>query len=195
MGPSSPQKAHQEQGYEGLGDLCVWSWGCQMQTTQQQTSAKPDLSKEGPTRGKQYTWNGPHTSYSSCINQGTTIYIRHKWAWVIHKWPPAWMGLHRCIHSQLYGPDNWPCSEKMHISSSLHIAAVWEGKSRWNGSDVNAPRGCYYTRGYCWGTQLCTDRAHWRRLGSSTFRRLMGLWWARRVSMSTQKDHIWSKKH
>ena len=65
-----------------------------MQTTQQQTSTKPDLFEEGPTRGKQYMQNGPHTSYSSCTNQGTTIYIGHKWAWAIHKWLPAWPGLH-----------------------------------------------------------------------------------------------------
>ena len=58
-----------------------------MQTTWQHTSTKPNLSEEGPIRGKQYMRSGPHTGYSSCINQGTTIYVGHRWVWAIHKWP------------------------------------------------------------------------------------------------------------
>ena len=77
-----------------------------MQTTQQQTSAKPDLSGEGPLMGKQYAQSGLHTSYSSCINQGTTIYIRHRWVWATEKLLQAWLGLFGPSHGKLCGPDS-----------------------------------------------------------------------------------------
>ena len=79
-------------------------------------------------------------------------------------------------HGQLYGPGNRPRSEEMHISSSSHITGECKGGSGWNGGGVSAPRGYYYTQGYCQGTQLCTDQAHRRRPGSSTFKRLMEHW-------------------
>ena len=166
-----------------------------MQTFQQQTSAKPDLSEEGPTKGKRYTWNGLYTSYSSCTNQGNIIYVGHKWAWVIHKWLPAWPGPRRPSHGQLCGLGNWPRPEKMHISSSLHITGGCEGGSVKNGGGVNAPRDYYYTQGYHQGTSLCTNQAHRRRCGSLTFKRLVEHWWAQRALPCTQRDHIWSKKH
>ena len=143
----------------------MWSQGCQMQTTQQKTSTKPDLSEEGPIKGKQYMRNGPHTSYISCTNQGTTIYVGHKWARGTQKWLPAWPGPCGSRHGQLCGPGNQPHSEEMHISSSSHITGECKGGSGWNRGSVSAPRGYYYTRGHCQGIQLCTDQAHRRRPG------------------------------
>ena len=129
-----------------------------MQTTQQQTSAKPDLFEEGLTRGKQYAQNGPHTSYSSYTNQETTMYVGHKWAWAIHEWPPVWPGPCGPSHGQLCSPGNRPRSKEMHISSSLHITSECEGGSGRNKGGVNAPRGYYYTRGYRRGAQLRTEK-------------------------------------
>ena len=118
---------------------------------------QPDLFKEGLIRWKQYAQNSPHTSYSSCTSQGTTIYVGHKWVWAIQEWPPAWPGLHRPSHGQLCGPGSRPHSEEMHISSSLHITGECKGGSGWNRGGVSATGGYYYIQGYCQGTQLHTN--------------------------------------
>ena len=40
---------------------------------------------------------------------------------------PAWLGLHRPSHGQLYGPGNQLPFEEMHISSFSHITGGCKG--------------------------------------------------------------------
>ena len=78
-----------------------------MQTTQQQTSTKPDLFEEGPTRGKQYMHEMVHILAIVVAQTKELLYISdtggrgpftngHQLGWVLRG--PS--------HGQLCGPGN-----------------------------------------------------------------------------------------
>ena len=131
-----------------------------MQTTQQQTNTKPDLSEEGPTRGSN-TCEMVHILAIVVAQAKKLLYMLDTGGCgpFTNGRQLGWVHLDLAMANYVAQVRDLALKKCTFIYLH-HIAGECKGGSGQNGGSISAPRGYYYTRGYHQGTQLHTDQAH-----------------------------------